>query len=470
MLRADTLCGERIIVNGESPWREGPSWSAEPADYSTIFGGAPIVPSALGAPVRRRRSAAWRTAMVAAILGALGVAAVAVGLPARHGGSVHDVAPASGAAVSKPSKVAPVAPGAVSQGGVGIGDGASGGVGDAPPEPEPGPSSDVDLAAAVGPAGFTVGDVAVGSDGAVYVSSTSGSLIVARIDPSGVLTVVAGTGAEGSILPGPATHSPFRSIDDIAVDAAGNLYIADAVSALVAAVTPDGMLSIVAGNGSYGVPAAGAAVASPLFSPEYLAMGPDGSLYIADNSIFVEHSDRRSELDIASAHILKVSDGTLSIIAGNGTDSAMTPGPAVKSALDRVGGIAVGQDGTVHIATYAWWSEIDGAMTTTNTGYGQLLTLDSGGNLAVFLDDTGGMGTPTSVAVDGFGTMYFSDENGIWQLGNDRVPASVSITSADIAARPDGTLFLALSAFGIGMVEVAVPTGGSWDATVIAHA
>lgn len=67
--------------------------------------------------------------------------------------------------------------------------------------------------------------------------------------------MIAGTlGSAGSPVPGPATSSGFSYPQAVAVDGAGNVYISDQDNYVVEKVTPDGTLSVIAGNGNQGTP------------------------------------------------------------------------------------------------------------------------------------------------------------------------------------------------------------------------
>jgi DNA-binding beta-propeller fold protein YncE len=192
--------------------------------------------------------------------------------------------------------------------------------------PTPGPATSSHL---TNPAGL-----AVDSAGNVYISDENSGEVV-MVTPSGMLSIIAGTGTQGTPTPGPATSSELGSPEGLALDAGGDLYIADNVNREVLEVTPSGTLSIVAGTGASGTPAPGPATSSPLGSPDGLAVDASGNLYIADADGYVE----------------KVTpSGTLSIIAGNGNYGNPTPGPARSSDLGEPYGIAVDAAGNVDIA------------------------------------------------------------------------------------------------------------------------
>ena len=115
----------------------------------------------------------------------------------------------------------------------------------------------------------------------IYVADMGHSR-VEKITPSGTLSFVAGTGTSGAPIPGPATTSPIYGPSDVAVDGIGNVYISDSYNYRIEKVTPDGTLSIIAGNGVSSSAAEGAAIASGLKNPGTIIDDRNGSLYIVD--------------------------------------------------------------------------------------------------------------------------------------------------------------------------------------------
>jgi hypothetical protein len=253
----------------------------------------------------------------------------------------------------------------------------------------PGPATSADLA---GPS-----DVAVDASGNVYVAVSDSRQIV-KITPAGTLSIVAGTGTFFSywpqpvLTPGPATSVDLNRPSGVAVDTAGNLYIADTGYQQILKVTTGGTLSVVAGTGSYGAPTPGAATSSALGFPSGIAVDSSGNLYIADSG---------------SRKILKVtSGGTLSIFAGTGSSGLPTPGPATSSNLGGLSGIAVDADGNVFItdSTNNVIEKItpDGALTVVaGTGYRASPTP---GPVA-----DSELGSTTRVATDAAGNIYILD-------------------------------------------------------------
>ncbi|MBV9819337.1 MAG: hypothetical protein JOZ07_13465 [Solirubrobacterales bacterium] len=179
--------------------------------------------------------------------------------------------------------------------------------------------------------------VAAGPDGSVYIADAEANQVY-RVTPSGILTQFAGQPDDvaGPATPGPAASSRLNDPSDVAVDAAGNVYIADTGNDQVDKVTPAGTLSVLAGHGAPGAAAGGSATASGLRGPLGVAAGPDGDIYIADTG--------------NSAVERVTPTGTLAIVAGTGTAGAAVPGRATSSPLNGPRGVDVDATGDVFIA------------------------------------------------------------------------------------------------------------------------
>ncbi|MCJ7550096.1 MAG: hypothetical protein MUQ30_10480, partial [Anaerolineae bacterium] len=199
--------------------------------------------------------------------------------------------------------------------GVGVGDG--------------GPATQAEL---VVPAGVTVGP-----DGSVYIAESVGQR-VRRIDPSGIITTIAGTGTWGfSGDGGPATSAMLYNPQDVAVAPDGTLYIADRSNNRIRRVDTNGIITTVAGTGGYGFSGdGGPATLALLYEPYGVALGPDGSLYIADTR---NHRIRRVG-----------PDGIITTVAGPGAGNVLGDGgPATQATLKDPYRVAVGLDGSLLI-------------------------------------------------------------------------------------------------------------------------
>ena len=112
---------------------------------------------------------------------------------------------------------------------------------------------------------------------------------VRKVNTTGTITTIAGMGTAGYTGDGgAATAAQLSGPIGIAVDGAGNIYIADSRNNVVRKVTTSGTISTIAGNATRGYSGdGGAATAAQLASPRGLAISASGNLYIADAGNFV---------------------------------------------------------------------------------------------------------------------------------------------------------------------------------------
>ncbi|MET7390620.1 NHL repeat-containing protein [Streptomyces sp. NPDC005529] len=180
--------------------------------------------------------------------------------------------------------------------------------------------------------------VAVGPDGTVHIVDTFNHR-VRRIAADATITTLAGTGQPGfSGDDGPAHHAQLHFPTNVAVGPDGTVYIADISNHRVRRVTTNGIITTVAGTGQHGYGGdGGPAHHAALAAPRSMAVGPEGSLYIADT---FNHRIRR----IAA-------DGTITTLAGTGQSGfSGDDGPAHHATLSAPRSLAVRSDGTVYVA------------------------------------------------------------------------------------------------------------------------
>ena len=172
-------------------------------------------------------------------------------------------------------------------------------------------------------------NIALDSAGNLYIADY-GNRRVRKVDASGNISTIAGTGAAGfSGDGGPATAAPVDGPTGIALDSAGNIYIADTNNHRIRKMDPSGNISTIAGTGSAGFGGdGGPATAAQINFPRHVALDGAGSLYIADAS---NHRIRRVD-----------ASGIISTIAGTGSGGFSGDGGAPTSAqINDPRGIAV---------------------------------------------------------------------------------------------------------------------------------
>ncbi|MDX2171276.1 MAG: RHS repeat-associated core domain-containing protein [Deltaproteobacteria bacterium] len=217
-----------------------------------------------------------------------------------------------------------------------------------------GGSSDADGVPATGIAfaGYPM-DVDVGPDGSVYIAegyqddqeqNYTEKLRVRQVTPDGIITTLAGTGEPGdSGDGGPARQAQFNNPHGVAAAADGNVYVADYWSDKIRRVGPDGLITTVAGGGLSSADGI-AATSAALGAPGDVAVAPDGSLYVTSR---FSHRVR---------HIGQ--DGVINTVAGSGCTGftcggyAGDGGAATSALLGFPSQAAVGTDGSVYIADY----------------------------------------------------------------------------------------------------------------------
>jgi hypothetical protein len=186
---------------------------------------------------------------------------------------------------------------------------------------------------------FLMFRVAVDGSGNLFIAEQSNKVL--KLSTNGVMTIVAGTGQTGfSGDGGTATNATLNDPCSVAVDAAGNVFIADAGNNRIRQVNANGIITTVAGNGT--APYAGdggAATNASLNAPAYVTVDATGDLFIADG---------------ANGRIREVSTGgIITTVAGNGTNGfSGDGGDATLASLYYPNAVAVDAAGNLFISDY----------------------------------------------------------------------------------------------------------------------
>ncbi len=231
--------------------------------------------------------------------------------------------------------------------------------------------------------------MAVDGNGNVYVAETVGN-VVRKISPAGVVTTLAGSGASG-YADGTGSAASFHTPAGLAVDAAGNLYLADSGNHMIRRISPAGVVTTLAGSAASGH-ADGTGSAASFKNPAAVAVDAGGNLYVAD---------------MGNHMIRKVSPaGAVTTLAGS-TASGFADGTGSAASFNGPYGIAVDAIGHVYVAD-TFNSAIrrisPAGVVTTLAGSPTSGQADGTGSAASFRN-------PTAVAVDAGGSVYVSDAN-----------------------------------------------------------
>jgi hypothetical protein len=121
--------------------------------------------------------------------------------------------------------------------------------------------------------------VATDSSGNIYVTEYGGNK-VRKVTPAGVVTTFAGSGATG-FADGMGTTAMFNSPVGVAVDSAGNVYVGDYRNSKIRKITPAGLVATLAGSGTFG-DTDGTGTAASFYGPFGLATDSSGEIFVAD--------------------------------------------------------------------------------------------------------------------------------------------------------------------------------------------
>jgi streptogramin lyase len=248
--------------------------------------------------------------------------------------------------------------------------------------------------------------------GNLYIADTDNHRI-RRVDAvTGIITTVAGSGAVGTLNGsfggdgGPATDALLNQPYDVAVDAAGDIYIADGANARIRKVdTATGIISTIAGPGDYGVFGdGGPAVGAFLDLPTGIALDNDGNLLISDQRT---HLIRKVDAD--TGIITTVAGIYDSFFLGFG-DYSGDGGPADEASLNAPSDVAVDSIGNLFIADSS-----NHAIRRVDAATGIITTIAGDGVAAFDGDGLPAAGArfdfPSSLTFDAAGNLYIADMN-----------------------------------------------------------
>lgn len=239
---------------------------------------------------------------------------------------------------------------------------------------------------------FTVVGSGIDAQGNLYITDYNNHAI-RKVTPTGVVTTFAGNGTLGA-TDGTGTQAQFNNPYDVTVDTQGNVYVADFANNKIRKITAVGVVSTLAGSGSVGF-ADNTGTNAMFYRPSGVIPDTQGNIYVADRLNY---------------RIRKVTPaGVVTTVAGNGS-SACVDGPALQASFKEPIGIAIDASDNLYIADWGGnvIRKISGGTVSTLAGTGGTGFADGTGTSAIFR-------APLALTLDSRGNIFVSD----WQ--NNRI-------------------------------------------------
>ena len=276
-------------------------------------------------------------------------------------------------------------------------------------------------------------DVAMDPSGTLYVADTDNHRI-REITPGGVVTTLAGSGIQG-FANGAGTAAQFDGPSGVAVDSSGNVYVADYGNDRIRRITPEGVVTTLAGSGIRGF-ANGAGTAAQFDGPSGVAVDSSDNLYVADYG-----NDRIRKIIISTKVVSTLAGSTWGYKEGTGT-AALFRSP-YDVAVDSSGNVYVADKDNHRIRKIIISTKMVSTLAGSTWGY-----KDATGAAARFRD-------PIGMTVDSSDNLYVAD------AGNNRIrritPGGVVSTFADSTEGDDDATGTA--------TQLKVPSGVAVDSS-----
>jgi sugar lactone lactonase YvrE len=227
--------------------------------------------------------------------------------------------------------------------------------------------------------------VAIDNQGNIMVADRD-NFKIRKITPAGVVSTLAGSTA--GFADGTGAAAKFMQPLDVVADDQGNVYVADNTSHRIRKVTPAGVVTTLAGDGTAGYQD-GTGAATKFKNPSGLTLDPDGNIIVADR---------------LNNRIRKITPaGVVTTVAGSGT-SGLQEGDAMTAKFADPYGVAVDANGNILVA------ELTNARVRQITPAGQVTTIaGSSAGFADGLSNTAKFNQPTDLAVGSDGKIYVAE-------------------------------------------------------------
>ena len=222
--------------------------------------------------------------------------------------------------------------------------------------------------------------VAVGADGAIFVADAGDAPRIRRISPDGAVETIAGSSR--GLADGRGRAARFDTPSALAIGKDGSLYVADTGNHAIRRISRDGDVTTIAGDGVPGE-TDGTGAAARFNGPIGVAVDDEGRVFVADT-----YNDRIRAIS---------RDGVVSTIAG-GTGAGADDGESTSARFDTPCGVAVDGAGNIYVA---------------DAGNGAIRRIDARGEVSTLMRDLDGAPIrPLGIVADRRGTLYVTDDRG----------------------------------------------------------
>jgi sugar lactone lactonase YvrE len=283
--------------------------------------------------------------------------------------------------------------------------------------------------------------VAIDATGTIYVAD-DGNLTIRKITPGGVVSTLAGLAGQAGHVDAVGSAARFGDPQDLALDAAGNIYVADGTGNRIRKVAPDGTVTTFAGSGSTGS-TNGTGTAASFHDPVGVAVDGAGNVFVAD---------------AGGNRIRKVtSAGVVSLYAGQNNAGSADGSGLAGAAFSSPSGVAVDAVGNVYVA------DTGNSTVRLITPSQQVSTL---AGLSLIQENIDGpapssrLSTPSQVAVDPSGVLFVAD------TGNStirRIVQGTLLVPQILTSAPAVTVNVGQSATFPITVNGSVPLSDQWQ-------
>ena len=180
-----------------------------------------------------------------------------------------------------------------------------------------------------------VAGVAPDSAGNLYVAD-DGNYTIRKISTAGVVSTLAGTAGMQGESDGTGAQARFYDPQNLAVDSAGNIYVADGLGEAIRKITPAGVVTTLAGTAMTSGSADGTGTAAQFDLPTGIAVDGSGNVYVADN-----HNNTVRKITPA---------GVVTTLAGRPGVAGSSDGSGSAAAFNGPAGVGVDNAGNVYVA------------------------------------------------------------------------------------------------------------------------